>query len=210
MTDDELYDAITGQRLRFIELLETLTDAEWDTPSLCSGWRVREVVGHLVSILDIPRGRFLRGVLGARSFDRFADRAAREYGARPPSELLALYGSHATARFAPPLIGPRAPLCDVHVHTLDVARALGRPVDLDPDRVRAALDWLCGGRAYGFVPAKRTRGLRFEAHDLGWSAGSGPTVAGHSHDLLLAVTGRPEGIAALSGDGAAGFASRFA
>ena len=31
------------------ELLRNLTAAQWDTPSLCSEWRVRDVVGHMVS-----------------------------------------------------------------------------------------------------------------------------------------------------------------
>src|SRR5262249_41537530 len=30
------------------ELLETFSDAEWETPSLCQGWRVHDVVAHCI------------------------------------------------------------------------------------------------------------------------------------------------------------------
>jgi uncharacterized protein (TIGR03083 family) len=30
-------------------VLETLTDAEWNTPSACAGWRVRDVVAHIAA-----------------------------------------------------------------------------------------------------------------------------------------------------------------
>lgn len=57
MTDDEVFGAITAQRLALIDCLESLEAAQWDTASLCAGWRVRDVVGHLVSILDLPLHR---------------------------------------------------------------------------------------------------------------------------------------------------------
>ena len=38
---------MTTEFLALAELLDTFPDAQWDTPSLCAGWRVREVVAHL-------------------------------------------------------------------------------------------------------------------------------------------------------------------
>ena len=58
------------------------------------------------------------------------------------------------------------------------------------------------GRAFGFVPGKRTKGLRFEATDLDWSAGDGALVSGPAEAILLAVANRPIALRDLGGDGA--------
>lgn len=208
MTKDELFDQIVVQRHRLLVTLEELGDADWDHPSLCEGWRVREVVGHLVSILEIPLPRFLLGIAAARGFDRYADTAARRIGTRPPAQLLADYRTLAEKRFAPPGVGPIAPLIDVMVHTRDIERPLGLPAALGADGLRAALDYTCGGPGRGFVPRGRGVGLRFEATDLDWSVGAGATVRGPGDALLLAVCGRRAGLAELGGDGAATLAAR--
>jgi hypothetical protein len=37
-------------RLRLAEVLDALSPREWDTASLCEGWRVRGVAGHLALV----------------------------------------------------------------------------------------------------------------------------------------------------------------
>lgn len=208
MTKDELLDRVVVQRHRLLVTLEELGDAEWDHPSLCAGWRVREVVGHLVAILDTSFPRALVGIVLAGGPDRSFDKVARRYGRRAPAELLAGYRSRAEARFAPPGLGPLAPLTDVLVHTRDIEQPLGLPAALGPEGLRASLDWCASGRARGFLPASRPAGLRFEATDLDWSAGAGPLVRGPGDAILLALNGRRAGLAELSGDGAATLAGR--
>ncbi|MGH3500537.1 MAG: maleylpyruvate isomerase family mycothiol-dependent enzyme, partial [Nocardioidaceae bacterium] len=39
----------TAERRDLADYLDTLTDEEWKQPSLCPGWAVRDVVGHLPS-----------------------------------------------------------------------------------------------------------------------------------------------------------------
>lgn len=204
-----MLDAVTTQRLRLIDRLEVLDEAQWDTPSLCAGWRVRDVVGHLVSILDLPLHRFLLGVVKARGFDRFADRAAKEYGERDPAALMAQFRELAPKRFSPPVVGPIAPLVDVFVHTRDIERPLGVPAALDPDGLRTVLGFVCGGKARGFIPAKRTAGLRFAATDLDWTVGDGLLVEGTAEALMLAVNKRTVALDDLSGEGAAEFRARI-
>lgn len=201
MTKDQLFDAAARQRLRLVGTLDAFTQVEWDAASLCEGWRVRDVVGHLLTILEIPIGRFLLNVAKARSFNGYADASAREFGAADPQDLVIRYRAAASTRFAPPFVGPIAPLTDVLIHTRDIERPLGRPSTLEPDATRAVLAYVCGGKARGFVPAKRTRGLRFEAPDLDWSIGSGPLVSGTGEALMLSVCGRTSAIADLSGPG---------
>ena len=47
MGRDAEFDNIRRLRLALCDQLEPLTDDQWDTASLCEGWRVREVLGHL-------------------------------------------------------------------------------------------------------------------------------------------------------------------
>lgn len=39
----------TEERADFLQLLRQLTPEQWDTPSLCAGWSVRDVALHVVS-----------------------------------------------------------------------------------------------------------------------------------------------------------------
>ena len=204
-----LFDAVIAQRQRLIGVLDGLTDEQWNAESLCEKWRVRDVVGHLVTILDIPAGRFLWRSFRARSYDDYAAVVACEYGSQDPGQLLATYSQLAERRIAPPIIGPIAPLTDVVIHTRDIERPLGLAATLHPEGLRAALDYCCGGRALGFVPRKRTKGLRFEAIDMDWSAGDGALVSGPAEAILLAVTNRPAALGALGGDGAEMLANRI-
>jgi hypothetical protein len=52
-------------------------------------------------------------------------------------------------------------------------------------------------------------GLTLRAVDADWSAGTGPEVAGPMLSLLLAITGRPAGLADLTGDGVRTLSSRL-
>jgi hypothetical protein len=57
---------------------------------------------------------------------------------------------------------------------------------------------------------KRIGGLRLVADDIDWSHGTGPEVTGPGLSLVMAMTGRPAGLARLTGDGLATFRSRVA
>jgi mycothiol maleylpyruvate isomerase-like protein len=45
---------ITEQRLGLASLLEGLSDDEWEQPSLCAGWRIRDVAAHVAMAPQIP------------------------------------------------------------------------------------------------------------------------------------------------------------
>lgn len=48
MSDDShLQPAVAAEYLALADILASASDIEWDTPSLCEGWRVREVIAHL-------------------------------------------------------------------------------------------------------------------------------------------------------------------
>lgn len=207
--DADLLPMIAAERRRTADLIDSLTPAQLDTPSLCGAWTVREVAGHLVSPLVEPPWRLLPLLVGAGFRPHVANaRLARRVSRRPAGELAAALREHAEHRFRPPVVGWPGQLTDLQVHGQDIRRPLGLPADLDPDRLRLSLDFLTGGRAIGFVDRRRVAGLRFEATDLGWSAGDGPVVRGPGAALLLALTGRRVALADLTGDGVPGLAAR--
>ncbi|MDG4800708.1 maleylpyruvate isomerase family mycothiol-dependent enzyme [Micromonospora sp. WMMD980] len=207
--DAHLLPMIAAERRRTADLIDSLTPAQLDTPSLCGAWTVREVAGHLVSPLVEPPWRLLPLLVGAGFRPHVANaRLARRVARRPPGELAAALREHAEHRFRPPVVGWPGQLTDLQVHGQDIRRPLGLPADLDPDRLRISLDFLTGGRAVGFVDRRRVAGLRFEATDLGWSAGDGPVVRGPGAALLLALTGRRAALADLTGEGVATLAAR--
>jgi len=43
MDRDQVWEAIGRERLSLADLLDELSAQEWETPSLCAGWRVRDV-----------------------------------------------------------------------------------------------------------------------------------------------------------------------
>lgn len=203
-----MFDVVARQRIALCDQLDGLTEDQWNAASLCGGWRVRDVAGHLVSLMDLPVGRFVVGVVGIRGFHRRVDRFALEYGRREPAELVSLYRSHAGRRRAPPVVGPIAPLTDVVVHALDIQRPLGLAITGDAEATTIVLDTVSRGLPL-FVPKARVRGLRFTTTDIEWSAGEGPTVEATSGDLLLALNGRSVPIDAFDGGGAAAFVGRL-
>ncbi len=209
LTKDEMFQAITTQRVRLIDRLAGFTAEDWNTPSLCAGWKARDVVRHLVSILEVPMPKFVGKAILAGSFDKVADRFAREIAAREPRALVDSFRVLAGKQFAPPGVGPIAPLTDLLVHTRDLERPLGLASTLDMQGMHTVLNYVCGGKARGFVPVKRTSGLRFVATDSDWSIGSGLIVTGTGEAIMLATTNRSIALADLSGDGLTSFATRL-
>jgi uncharacterized protein (TIGR03083 family) len=124
--------------------------------------------------------------------------AAARRRATPP-ELVAQLRETAGSPHRPPGTKVQDPLVDVLVHGQDIARPLGRTRVIPLDRAEVALGYVWSSSFYGV--RKRFRGLRLVATDLDWAAGDGPEVRGAAAELLLAATGRPAGLPALSGPG---------
>lgn len=205
-----LWRMVVEERLALADQLGGLTDDQWATPSLCAGWTVRDVVAHLAGHLGRPKARlFVRLAVTYRfDFDRFAYEGARaEPGSGP--ELLDRLRQHAGDRFAPPGMGPAAPLTDLVAHGQDVRRPLGIPHRLAPDRALPVLEFLTGRRATrGFVRADRRAGVTWRCTDMEWSWGSGPLVQGPAEAVIMALLGRAAVYGELGGDGVALMASR--
>jgi len=199
---DEVLAAIADERRRVADLVEHLSPAQLDAPSLCGDWTVKQVAGHLLSAVEKPpAGLFSSMLRSGFNLHRANARVARLMAERPADELADGLRRNAENPFRPPLVGYPGQLTDLQVHGQDMRRPLGLPHGLTPDRLRISLDFLVGGRAIGFVPRRLLAGLRFEATDLDWAWGTGPALAGPAEALVMAMTGRPVAVTDLDGDG---------
>src|SRR4028119_1253285 len=43
---DDVWRTIDSERTSLADVIDDLSPAEWETPSLCAGWRVRDVAAH--------------------------------------------------------------------------------------------------------------------------------------------------------------------
>jgi uncharacterized protein (TIGR03083 family) len=198
----DIWGMVGEERASLLETFEGLTAPQWEVPSLCGHWTVRQVLGHLVVAAAPPMGRFFGEAFKARgSFDTANDRLACAEAERSVEELLARYRELVGARSAPPGIGPRGPLADILLHSLDVRIPLGLPSDRPPERHLPALEVLFTRRAMvGFVPKGRPP-VRWVATDHAWSHGRGDEVHGTMADLTMAASGRGAHVGALTGPG---------
>jgi uncharacterized protein (TIGR03083 family) len=186
------------------QLFADLDDDQLGTPSLCTGWTCRDVLGHLVMSLDLTFLRFLREVVRDRGRAGVTSaRLARAYAARPVGDLVRHLDRRSDAALSPPGVGPGGPFADSCIHMRDVAIPLGLAASPPVQDWVRVLDFLTTprARAAGFLPRGRLEGLRLEATDTAWSSGSGALVTGTSEALALSLTGRTALLDGLSGAG---------
>ena len=96
-------------------------------------------------------------------FDRMTiEEAAKDR--RSGRELASLLEEYADWRFAPPGMGPAAPLTEVVAHGQDIRRPLGIPYHLDPQTALTVLDFVTSPKASrGFVKMRHLSGLEWRA-----------------------------------------------
>jgi uncharacterized protein (TIGR03083 family) len=197
------WDAIRAERAALVGALADLPDEAWDRASLCDGWRVRDVVGHLISTAEMTPPRFF-GRMIANGFRFGAMTAAnirRATEGRGNADLVAAYRSLVDARSAPP--GPTMSwLGETIVHGEDIFRALGAYRDHPTAHLTAVADFYAGSNL--LIGAKnRIAGVRLRATDTDWTHGTGPEASGPAVALIMAMTGRSATLADLTGDGVA-------
>jgi uncharacterized protein (TIGR03083 family) len=191
------------------DLVEGLDAEHLDRPSLCDGWRVRDVVAHIYGGAVGSLGSHLRAV-AANGFSvprgskanaiALADRTDVGEMAAGIRRFAAEYAAGGAKRGIVRFLKPRDLFVDQFVHHQDVRRPLGLTRSIPPERLIAALEATPG--VAGLVKARgRSRGLRLVATDVDWSGGAGPAVQGPAESIVLALTGRPVALAELTGDG---------
>lgn len=190
MDTEQYWSAVRTMRLRIADLLETLTPAEWDSPSLCRGWLVRDVAGHLALVPTITTWQMM-SVAPRAGFNpnRINTLMAKRHGAEPPEAIVAKIRQHAGDRCTARTLDTRNCLFDLAVHGQDMALALGRDFPVPVTYSRAGLErvWEMG---WPFNARRRLADRTLRATDTDWTVGTGPEVAGPALSLLLLLTGR--------------------
>jgi uncharacterized protein (TIGR03083 family) len=204
--EEDFVDEKKAERRELAAMLGELTPEQWNAASLCSGWRVREVVAHMTMPFRMSPPKFLAEML--RDFgnvNRMADRVARRDAAElSPAELLACLRDNVEHPWRPPGGGEAGALSHDVIHGLDISVGLG--LDRRPPVERV-------GMVLGNMREKNVAffgvdlsGVRLEATDLKWTMGEGAPLRGTAQDLLLVVCGRRIPAAHLQGTPAGRFA----
>ncbi|GIG68374.1 maleylpyruvate isomerase family mycothiol-dependent enzyme [Phytomonospora endophytica] len=190
ISSDHVTGEVRAERERLADLFAGLAPEQWDVPSLCAGWRVREVVAHMTMPYRTKPLRLLAGIVRAGfSFHRYADRDARATARRMDgAELVALLRRNLDNPWRPPGEGPVSALSHDVIHGLDVTEPLGLPAP-PPERVALVLAPVSPRHLKYF--GADIEGRRMTATDADVSVGEGPRdVPMAAKDILLVATGR--------------------
>ncbi len=210
-----LADMIRAERTALVDLLQTLEPAEWVTPSLCTGWRVQDVAGHLAWAAGAGGRELVADLVRARARpNRMIADAAVRWSRRGPAVLLEDLRRAAATGAKPPGMPGTAVLVDAVVHALDVRRPLGRPRPVPPEAFGPVADFCAGARfpssmLLGGPVRHRLAGIRLVAQDQDWVHGEGAEVRASGEAVLLVLAGRPVDAVELHGPGAPTLAARL-
>lgn len=189
------------ERAEMADFLASLSSEQWDHPSLCVGWRIRDVAAHVVSYEEHGWDDLIKRVVEARFRPSQVNQVAlSQYAALDPQELVTFVRGHLTPRGATARFGGRVGLVDGLIHHQDMRRPLGARRDIPPERLLTALPFaVTAPPLRGFWNG---RGVRVIATDLDWSHGRGPEARGSAEAILMVLAGRGGVASELTGPGA--------
>ena len=131
----------------FDQRVKAVPADKWDAPSPCEDWTARDVVAHVVR-----NHRFLAASAnGGEAHEMAADEDPTLAWSDAYRQMLTLAGD--PEALSKPVDGPGGPVpleqalgtlvsMDTHIHTWDLARAVGGDERLDPDVIRLAIETL--------------------------------------------------------------------
>lgn len=206
----ETRDAERDEMLDLAERLAVLDDEQWNAPSLCTQWRIRDVLAHLTAGAEgafgsvaIILGMFRHGF----SYNRWVAADGRVRGERDPAVLLNALRHAAANREASPGARPVRGLMHVLIHGQDMCRPLGITRDLPEAHLVPVADFVKDD-VHIFGAKKRIAGLKLTATDMEWSHGGGPEVTGPAEALVMMMARRSVALDDLSGEGKAVLVTR--
>lgn len=202
MTDD--WANAAKARTDFADMIDGLSAEQLAADTLCAGWSVQDIAGHLVSFIDMSLPTMMLSMAKAGfNVDKAWHANAKKYGAQDASQIVSKLRANAAKPSAMKSFPAGLTTVDAAVHTQDVRRPLGLAGELDPSVVREALEFVTVHKKGKMqVPTEDIAGLRLEATDMDWSWGSGDLVSGPAEAILMAVN-RRNVRAELTGEGVA-------
>jgi uncharacterized protein (TIGR03083 family) len=206
---DSPWPVIHAERAALADDLAALTPDRWSTPSLCAGWSVHEVLGHMTATATMTPLGFLSQMarVGFR-FETMTRRNIDDQTADGPDATLARFRAAHNRSSGPP--GPvDSWLGETLVHAEDIRRPLGITHAYPVDALSRVAEFYRGSNL--LIGGKnRVAGLTLHATDTDWSAGTGPEVTGPILALVLATTGRAAALDELTGEGLTTLRDRIA
>jgi uncharacterized protein (TIGR03083 family) len=189
-TDADVADATAAEYLALADLLEGSGPGVWDAPSLCAGWRTREVVAHMTMPARYPGPAFMAELEAAGGdFTRLSDTVAARDGALPVASLVADLRSDTLHSWQPPGGGAAGAFTHCVIHSLDVVESVPLARRVPDERIARVLGIVAGSDAPNVFGVDLS-GLALRADDLDWSSGSGAEISGPAQALALVACGR--------------------
>ena len=203
---DTIRDMIAAQRAELAEVLAGLPAPSWDEPTLCAGWRVREVVAHITMPFRYSGPQFTLELARSRGrFNAMSDRVARRDAARmSPGDLTGAVRSNTGHPWKPPGGGYTGALAHDLIHGLDITVPLGLAGPIPEERLRLILPASLTDKSVRFFGVDLD-GIELRAEDMDWTLGSGAPLTGTAADLLLVLCGRTLPPGRLTGEPSARF-----
>jgi uncharacterized protein (TIGR03083 family) len=174
------------------DLLERGGPAVWDAPSLCEGWRTREVVAHMTVPARYDGPAFMAELeASGGDFTSLSNMMAARDGALPEAALLADLRSPVLHAWQPPGGGEEGALVHCVIHVLDIVEAIPLGRRLPEACIRPVLGLVAPeGTGTPNLFGVDLRDVELRADDLDWSSGSGALVTGSAQVLALLACGR--------------------
>jgi uncharacterized protein (TIGR03083 family) len=164
-------DALSAEIERASAQFAMLTDAQWQLPSGCAGWRVQDVVTHMACVFHQIADPATIEAGSSAETEQNAEVPVQARRDLDPADVLAEYDEWSTKGLAalaalqePPLADTVVPLADLGSHPLhllgnaivfdhychlrhDIGAAIRRFADLphDPLALEAAVEWMMAG-----------------------------------------------------------------
>jgi uncharacterized protein (TIGR03083 family) len=178
------------------DLLEAAGNEVWESPSLCEGWRTREVVAHVTMPVRYDGPAFMAELESAGGdFTRLSNEVAARDGALPAAVLLGGLRSPVLHEWQPPGGGVEGGLIHCVIHELDIVEAGALARRVPDDRIRSVLELVlpddgatagAGANLFGVDLSD----VELRADDLDWDSGVGALVTGPAQALAQAACGR--------------------
>jgi len=206
----EIWKAERDEMLDLAERLSVLDDEQWNSPSLCAQWRIRDVLAHMTAGAEgaFGFGAIFDGMLRhGFNYNRWIASDGQARGQQDPAVLLKTLRDAAAKRKARSGARPIRNLMHVLIHGQDICRPLGITRDLSEAHLVPVADFVKDD-VHRFGAKKRIAGLKLTATDMVWSHGNGPEVTGPAEALVMMMAGRSVALDDLSGEGKAVLATQ--
>lgn len=197
----DIWNTVHQERASLIRDLNDLPELAWQTPSLCKGWTVHDVLAHLVDAAKNTKPAFIwQMVLAGFDFDKMNQKGVERERQASGKETLANFAKvQNRTTSAPAKLATR--LVEAVVHGEDIRLPLGIKHEYPTWAVVEALQYQVATSPSIGGSKETVAGLKLITTDADFTHGEGDEVRGTALDLLLAVTGRPVKSGRLTGPG---------